>query len=219
MILVDERFRRRGYGTAMLDRTIAVADETALSWIGLDATDMGRPLYLNRGFQDVGHKDRWRLQPMLDSHDASEAWELSQVEDWGLRDELCDLDYQATGIDRTSMFGAFYIDPRVDCWLARSDGILVGFGLSRPGRIGWYIGPVIAKSVGVASGIVRKLMTQITLSVDAPVFIDVPRGSSIEAWLKSNGCEVVRSWTRMIRGEPWKSQPEMVFAIAGPELG
>ena len=52
MILVDEGMRGRGYGarlfTAMLDR----AEALNVSLLGLDATDLGRPLYERHGFRD-----------------------------------------------------------------------------------------------------------------------------------------------------------------------
>src|SRR2546423_9921254 len=105
MILVDERFRRRGYGTAMLDRTIAMAEQARLQWIGLDATDMGRPLYLKRGFEDVGCKDRWRLTK------AVRRLRLPPMEELELCEPAWELDHEATGIDRSPMFSAMYCDP------------------------------------------------------------------------------------------------------------
>jgi GNAT superfamily N-acetyltransferase len=213
MILVDESYRKRGYGTAMLDRTIAAADDARLRWIGLDATDMGRPLYLKRGFQDVGHKDRWRITKR------PRVLKLDRMEKLGLPESAWELDFKATGIDRTAMFMAMYTNPEIEGYRLENGTDVTGFGLSRPGRIGAYIGPVIAQTTETAAGIVSKLLERFTPTIDTPVFIDVPRGSSIEPWLKSEGFEVVRSWTRMIRGEPWIEQSEMVFAIAGPELG
>jgi GNAT superfamily N-acetyltransferase len=213
MVLVDERFRRRGYGTAMLDRTIAAADDAGLQWIGLDATDMGRPLYLKRGFADVGHKDRWRLAKPV------RRLKLPAMEVLELCEPAWELDYEATGIDRSPMFSTMYCDPHIEGLVLRDGSHVAGFGLSRPGRIGAYIGPVIARTQEVATEIISKLLERFQPAHDQPVFIDVPRGSFVESWLKAEGFEAVRSWTRMIRGKPYENQPEMVFAIAGPELG
>jgi len=212
MILVDEQYRRRGLGTAMLDRTIAAADDAGLSWIGLNATTMGRPLYLKRGFADVGHKDRWQLTKPA-----------GQLQTRGMRKlELCDaiqqLDFRATGIDRMSMLKLMCENPHAEGYVCRNDGEL-GFGCSRPGRIGSYIGPVIAESSEIAAAIVSKLLERLAPAAGRRVFIDVPRGSAIEPWLNAEGFEVVRSWTRMIRGPIEIADRHMVFAIAGPELG
>ena len=212
MILVDEACRRRGYGTAMLDRTIAAADEAGLRWIGLDATDMGRPLYLKRGFRDVGHKDRWRItKPRQLKMPGMEPLELSEL--------VMELDFKATGIDRTAMLRQMHANSDIEGFLARDGSGMQGFGLCRPGRVGAYIGPVIARRPQIAAGIVSKLLEHLHPAIDRPVFIDVPRGSSIEPWLKLEGFEVARSWTRMIRGTVEKCDSEMVFGIVGPELG
>src|SRR5882762_6634448 len=62
VMLVDEKYRRRGYGEAMLNRLLRTADEMGLEWMGLDATEMGEPLYRKKGFRPVGGVDRWKLQ-------------------------------------------------------------------------------------------------------------------------------------------------------------
>src|SRR5687767_12042617 len=55
MVLVDEAMRGRGFGRILLERALAqAAPEEA---VGLDATDLGRPLYLKLGFQDVAPID------------------------------------------------------------------------------------------------------------------------------------------------------------------
>ena len=47
MVLVKEAWRGRGFGTVMLERVAGVGP------CGLDATDLGRPLYQRLGFADV----------------------------------------------------------------------------------------------------------------------------------------------------------------------
>src|SRR5690606_6337112 len=53
MVLVDEAYRGRGYGGRMMDAVLGAADRTGVSRVGLDATDLGRPVYLKRGFVDA----------------------------------------------------------------------------------------------------------------------------------------------------------------------
>ena len=96
------------------------------------------------------------------------------------------------GIDRGFMFRAMCANPHVEGYACANDGQVNGFGLSRLGRIGSYIGPVIACSPRIAAGIVSKLLERFAPATERPVFIDVPRGSSLEPWLKSEGFEVVR---------------------------
>ena len=59
MVLVDEAMRGKGLGSTMFARIIARARERGGDAVGLDATDLGRPVYLKQGFTDVAPIDRW----------------------------------------------------------------------------------------------------------------------------------------------------------------
>src|SRR4051812_36420169 len=61
MLLVAEGYRGQGHGRAMLEFLLEAAKERGLQWLGLDATEMGKPLYLSRGFQPIGTINRWQL--------------------------------------------------------------------------------------------------------------------------------------------------------------
>jgi GNAT superfamily N-acetyltransferase len=214
MILVDEAYRRRGYGEAMLNRVLRIADEMGLEWVGLDATELGKPLYLKKGFRTVGGVDRWRLskahQPVL----MSGVREQEKLEKYSIQT----LDLMASGMDRWKLFLDFTPEKGFEKVVCEKNGML-GFGISRPRRLGPYIGPVVAASEEIAAGIVSRLLERFKLGEETPVFLDVPRKSRLESWLMAEGFEVVRSWTRMIRGPAPRGNPDIYFAIAGPELG
>ncbi len=59
MMIVDTAYRRRGLGTRLLDAALAAAPVASTRVIGLDATDLGVPLYRRRGFVAVEPIDRW----------------------------------------------------------------------------------------------------------------------------------------------------------------
>ena len=63
MVLVDEAHRGKGYGGVILDATLRAAHNAGVQTIGLDATDLGRPVYLKRGFRDIAGIDRWVVAP------------------------------------------------------------------------------------------------------------------------------------------------------------
>jgi hypothetical protein len=134
-------------------------------------------------------------------------------------DSVYQLDVEGTGMIRLGMLTFLYVDPDTEYVVSESEESIVGYGMSRLGRLGPYIGPIVARSSEVAIGIVSRLLERFAPTADSPVFIDVPQGSSIEPWLKAEGFEVVRSWTRMFRGGAERGNSEMYFAIAGPELG
>ena len=59
MVLVTKPSRRQGHGTRLLQRCFAEIEATGVT-AGLDATELGRPVYLPLGFRDVYALSRWR---------------------------------------------------------------------------------------------------------------------------------------------------------------
>src|SRR4051794_19258755 len=69
MVLVAKDARRRGIGTRLLRRAIdSVCDEGRTA--GLDATELGRPVYLPLGFRDLYTVSRLRLDALAPSEPA-----------------------------------------------------------------------------------------------------------------------------------------------------
>ncbi len=62
MVLVTAPARRQGLGTRLLARCLAEIEQSGVA-AGLDATELGRPVYLPLGFRDVYPLSRWRLEP------------------------------------------------------------------------------------------------------------------------------------------------------------
>jgi GNAT superfamily N-acetyltransferase len=220
MILVHHEFRRRGIGTTILSDLLLRAKEVdELSWYGLDATDLGRPLYEKEGFEAVCEMDRWQLSVPREFCAAVEITNFNATTD---SDELRVFDLGASGVNRWCIMISFIrgVESKrgVGIAVARSNGGIVGYGVSRPGRISHFIGPIVASSPDVVGQIVSTLLAKLDLA-RMPVVVDVARDGAMVPWLKSNGFERVRSWTRMIKGTATVGRPEMIFASAGPELG
>src|SRR5512143_376832 len=49
MVLTDPAFRGRGYARRLMEHALEFLGRRGMEWIKLDATDMGRPLYLKLG--------------------------------------------------------------------------------------------------------------------------------------------------------------------------
>src|SRR5262245_31002104 len=58
MVLVTQPIRGQGLGTRLLTRLIAEVEASGAA-AGLDATELGRPIYLPLGFRDVYSLSRW----------------------------------------------------------------------------------------------------------------------------------------------------------------
>ncbi len=59
MVLTGAAYRRRGFARQLVRRALDYAAELGTTTIKLDATDMGRPLYLEMGFRDEQPIERW----------------------------------------------------------------------------------------------------------------------------------------------------------------
>ena len=101
--------------------------------------------------------------------------------------------------------------------LSACDSHAAGFVLSRPGRTGTYVGPVVARETETA----LRLLEAGLAAISGPVVIDVPdRQSEVTELLSSGGFRLERPFTRMaLDHDSSFGEPALVRAIAAPELG
>ncbi len=59
MVLTGTAYRRRGLARRLVRRALDYAGELGIPTVKLDATDMGRPLYVEMGFRDEQPIERW----------------------------------------------------------------------------------------------------------------------------------------------------------------
>ena len=118
MVLTAPAARGQGFATRLMEHAIGLAP---VSWIKLDATGMGRPLYLKLGFVDECPIERWELK-------AAPACREEQ------QDGLAS-DHAAMGADRSALFA-----------ILAEEGHLQG----RPGTRAVYFGPCASVTVGAA---------------------------------------------------------------------
>jgi GNAT superfamily N-acetyltransferase len=128
MVLTDPELRGRGYARRLMEHAIARAP---VSWIKLDATDMGRPLYLKLGFTDECPIERWELAEAPARPDAPLEAQAS--------------DEAAIGAGRGALFA-----------ILEREGHLLG----RPGRKAAYFGPCASAGVHVARSRLCRFLNQ-----------------------------------------------------------
>lgn len=217
MVLVAGRVRRGGLGSHLLGRCVEHLQASG-RLVGLDASELGRPLYLSLGFRDLYRLDR----VVLDGANFREESVPAEIVLTPLRageemDEVIAWDRENSGFAR----GAILCDLQrrmPDCaWLARRDNRLAGYVLARNGRLATQIGPVLAEDAATAA----RLTATAAHAADTPVFIDVPAAQAeFQGWLRRSHATVQRGFVRMLLGtdEPF-DRAERIFAVAGPELG
>lgn len=215
MVLVTRTARSRGLGTRLLQRCIAEVEASGKT-AGLDATELGRPIYLPLGFRDVYTLSRWHapagsrqcvLPPTgITIRDAT-AQDLPR---------LAEYDRSRSGFARAAILADLMARAPALARLAeRADGSLAGYALGRDGYRALHVGPVIGEDEAIGLALLSSAMT----SSPGPLIADVPDcHCGIRRWLKAQGATAPRGFMRMVRGNAKIVAAERVVAIAGPEL-
>ena len=212
MMLVDEDHRRRGYGTRLLDRALAAAEQRDIDVVGLDATTAGKPLYQDRDFETVDEIDRWS-GTIHGSQEAAAVTTGAAVND----EAICRFDAAVCGVDRSDLLRHLLSSSNVTGLLhERTEGVR-GYAIVRPGRTHWQIGPVVAADHETATSLLAATADHVG---DDPVFVDAVADDATATLLREAGLMVERSLSRMTRhGARDPLNSHRVVATAGFEWG
>ena len=215
MVLVTQEMRGQGLGTRLLRRSIAEVEASGAA-AGLDATELGRPIYLPLGFRDVFALSRWHVplgarqplpSPVGITIGPATADDLERI-------YLCDA--SRTRLARAPVLSHLLARAQGLARTARrGDGAIVGFCLARDGRVATQLGPIVAEdeAIGLA------LLSHALAATDQPVIADIPdRHARFRRWLAEQGAFAPRSFVRMLRGVARLDDGAYTFALAGPEL-
>jgi GNAT superfamily N-acetyltransferase len=212
MVIVDESCRGRGFGSAILSEALRAARARGSDAVGLDATDLGRPVYLKQGLVDSVAIDRWGgslrrppQEPPL------------EVLGHATLDAVLALDRSACSADRSALLVHLAMERDVVGWVATDGRGAAGYAVLRPGRTCAHLGPVVAPE---AVHFQRLLDAAAFVLEGMPVILDVPRTDEHSAILAGMGLEVRRRLTRMTfrRPQPLLLGPA-VRAATSFELG
>jgi len=224
MMIVDAAYRGRGLGKQLLDAALASPTVPPGATIGLDATDMGAPLYRARGFVDVDPIDRWggvlRPPPARGGTAAAvpeAASATARAVDPAEVASLATWDAVRTGTDRSALIAHLLRNPEARAHVVTSGGGVVGYAVVRPGRTHHHLGPVVADDDAAFDVLLAAVAERLAGAV---VFADVVRGDFTDAAFARAGLRVERRLVRMTRvparrvlsGAP-------IWATAGLEWG
>jgi GNAT superfamily N-acetyltransferase len=216
MVLIDPEFRSRGLGTALLERAIQYLDDLKIATIKLDATPQGKPLYEKLGFLSEYEIERWTLQraspgdTRIPSRWVSASAELSL--------EILEIDREVFGADRSALLRSLHREAPEFTILAWAEGFIQGYALGRRGAFADHLGPWMARSSGAGQ---QLLETFLSSSSRQTLIVDYIKANQVAAELLERfGFSYARTLTRMYRGaNRFPGQPDMLWAILGPEFG
>jgi len=206
MVLTAPEYRGRGFARRLMEHTLAFLAGRGVEWIKLDATDMGRPLYVKLGFEEEGPVERWCLPRVEGARpvDLPPCW----VEDFA------ELDRAAFGADRLNVLRRVVVESA--CVPGE------GYAMGRPGTKAAYFGPCVCRSLEAARTLLEWFLAR---HPGESVFWDLLPGNAEALRLAQGfGFEPRRKLVRMaLRGSPeaapFRHDDSAVFALAGFEYG
>lgn len=209
MLLVAREYRGKGIGKELMNAALEFCHRMAIATVRLDATPAGLPLYESLGFLAEDKIERWQGT-------ASPATPYKPDSRWKTPPALYELDARAFYASRTKLLDSLIERRCAEPALHMRDGELAGYALARRGGRASYIGPLVAIDAEAA----EVLLGSIVGEMNGEVCLDVRIGAQdLTAALKERGFTNQRDLTRMSLGKATPRASEMIFAIAGPELG
>ncbi|MFJ3584468.1 GNAT family N-acetyltransferase [Streptomyces sp. NPDC090127] len=192
MVLVADRYARRGVGRRLMRHVLSEMGDTPLT---LHATPNGKPLYEQLGFVQSGRAEMLRGQFTGAVAAPDVATRAATADDL---QTILALDTEIFGLDRTPMLTrlpAFADQLRV----AEADGEVIGFAAAWPNMDTHVIGPLIARDTATAQALVASLAA----ATDRPLRTDIDvRHETLIGWLKANGLGPIAFNAVMVRSVP-----------------
>lgn len=213
MVIVHPERRGGGIGSALVDTALAGAPSRV---IGLDATDLGAPLYERRGFTGVATIDRWsgvlRAEPARRHHASVRSAGAGDV------DRIARFDSALSGLDRVALLSQLASEAGTTLVFAERGGTVAGFAALRSGRERPHVGPIVVFDDEALHVVINELASR---TAGEHVFLDAVRQEHTSGRLEAFGLQVARSLRRMTRPaapEAAMMRPELVAAM-GLEWG
>ena len=130
---------------------------------------------------------------------------------------VADYDRRCHPADRPAFVARWVTAPYHTAFAAVRDGRVCGYGVIRPARDGYRIGPLFADTAADATDLFDALAASVE---GAPVMLDIPEPNQAGLSLaKSRGLEEVFETARMYTGPIRKLSDQKIFGVTTLELG
>lgn len=215
MVLVHPDHRRGGIGAALLRRSIEYLRSSGIRSIKLDATPVGRAVYLPMGFQDEYELARFQgVAGPVSGMEAAGVGPLSTA-NWA---DVISFDAEIFGLPRPAVLASLAQRQPEWCFAAQRSGRVLGCLIARDGTNAVQLGPWIARDSDTAADLLAAAFARFA---GRKVFIDVPASNVAGTELMHRiGFAVQRGYTRMYLGaNPVPGKPAQIFSTSGAEKG
>jgi GNAT superfamily N-acetyltransferase len=209
---------RRGTGIGMATWNAGMAHLSGCA-VGLDGVVAQQENYRKNGFVLAGRNIRhWGVPKRIDA--AAEGVDPRPVRTSDL-DALADFDAAHFPVRRDAFIRDRVLPAdrsRRHAVLAMAEGSITGFGVIRPCRSGFKIGPLFAADAATARAIAASLIAG--MPHDAEVALDTPQDNPAAMALAAElGLAPVFETARMYRGEAPHLPVRQIYGITSFELG
>lgn len=194
MVLVNKKYRRRGYGSEVFEQALNAGIGTDIEIVGLDATDAGRTVYDQYGFERVRGIDRW-IGTLGEEFEHNELETVRTIR--SIR-EIASFDRRYSGVGRSALLEHLLDSEGVIGIRCEREGSTSGYAIARPGRTYVQIGPFVASE----RTDIESLLAVLAKRLGESVVIDVPDHTRSKRLLERFGLEVGRRLHRMTYDEP-----------------
>jgi ribosomal protein S18 acetylase RimI-like enzyme len=202
MVLTRPDYRRMGFAQQLMEHVLERARELKIESIMLDATPQGQPLYEKLGFQTEQIVERW----FRDGQQPRSAQQTPKP----LTPYAREMDLAAFGADRSLLLQEL-------ASRTPPNNVIGACCFSRSGTRARYLGPCIAADQKTARLVIEQTLQQ---SSEAGWFWDLLSANESAAQLAGDlGFSSQRRLERMVLGRRLEKKDELVYAIAGFELG
>lgn len=212
--IIRPEHRSRGLGRRLWfhRRNLLVSRLVAPATIGMDGVFDMQPFYAQGGFA-FSHRDLRFEGTGVAAPPAAYLTDLREIPLAAL------LRYDASHFPapRAPFLEAWIAQPGSRALAAVIDGALRGYGVIRPCRHGFKIGPLFAQDPDIADALYRGLGD---LAPGAPVFLDAPENNpQAVALARRHGLREVFGCARMYYGPPPVLRDDEIYGVTTFELG
>lgn len=214
--LVRPELRGRGYGLATWR---AGLEHAGLRTVGLDGVVAQQDNYRQSGFTFAHRTLRYRGVPTAGPSAGALTGDLVEVgeDDIDLVRAVADYDRQCYPADRPGFVTRWVATPHHTTYVCLRDDRVCGYGVIRPARDGYRIGPLFADTATEAAALFDALAASANGST---VMLDVPEPNQAGLSLaKSRGLEEVFETARMYTGPVRSMSDRKIFGVTTLELG
>lgn len=218
MVLVHPEQRRFGIGTALLRHSIAYLQRRGVSSIKLDATPMGRKVYVPLGFVDEYDLARYEgIAPAIATAEGSDVVGIAALRENEVA-EVAAFDAPIFGAARPAVIASLAQRNSEYCFVAREKGDVAGYLIAREGANAVQLGPWLANDGATAELLLRAFFARVP---GRRVFVDVLEpNAAARGLIERAGFTVQRPFARMYFGENVSpGDPLRVFGTSGAEKG